>query len=51
MELFLAVVVGGFIVVLFFIALLLHKVTILEENLNRWHINRCFIKLENKNDI
>tara|TARA_R100000750_G_C2312685_1_gene83099 strand:+ start:107 stop:250 length:144 start_codon:yes stop_codon:yes gene_type:complete len=42
MELFLAVMVGGFIVVLFFIALLLHKVTIVEENLNRLNINKYF---------
>jgi len=37
MELFLAIVVGGFIVVLFFIALLLHKVTIIEEHLTLEH--------------
>ena len=35
MELFLAIVTGGFIVVLFFIALLLHKVTIIEEAVTR----------------
>ena len=42
MELLLAVMVGGFIVMLFFIALLLHKVTIVEENLNRLNINKYF---------